>query len=77
MQNEFRVNSRSNIMQLNTDIKNHLDTIIQLIKTIKSLNDITISSNEKEWLADFLNKELDEEILNLKKLTDEKKKDFP
>lgn len=77
MQNEFRVNSRSNIMQLNTDIKNHLDTIIQLIKTIKSLKDITISSNEKEWLADFLNKELDEEILNLKKLTDEKKKDFP
>lgn len=77
MQNEFRLNSRSNIMQLNTEIKNHLDTIIQLIKTIKLLNDITISSNEKEWLADFLNKELDEEILNLKKLTDEKKKDFP
>jgi hypothetical protein len=77
MQTEFSVNSRSNIMQLNTDIKSHLDTIIQLIKTIKSLNDITISSNEKEWLADFLNKELDEKILNLKKLTDEKKKDFP
>lgn len=67
--------SKPNIDDINKQIKSILDTMIQLIQTVKSLDllsDGTISEEKRKCLRDVLNSRLNEKISELQENTGQK-----
>jgi hypothetical protein len=75
MQTSYDLMSRPNIDDINKQIKSILDTMIQLIQTVKSLNlltDGTISEEKINYLRNFLDTRLNNEISELQENTEQK-----